>query len=178
MPNDGKLKKTEEDVNEKLKELYENCVLLYAATAQRPDSQKIVLDFFVMHGLTSVRGISIILPYISLKNRVKLLRMHFITILAIYITPGNPKLYPDLLEKYTPMAMEGDPNPWLDIIRRGLEPKLDPHVIKVIRALMKAEMEFGSPKNIFMRAAALTLDGYAAYDWNYMGNGWEDAWKD
>jgi len=172
------VKETEEDVNEKLKELYENCILAYAATAQRPGNHKILLDFFLMHAVTSIMGISIILPYVSLKHRVKLLRIHFATVLAYYISRGIPKIYPNLLENYTSMALEAEPNPWLHIISCGLEPNLENHVVKVLRALMKAEVEYGgTPKNIFLRAAALTLEGHAAYGWNQQGIGWDEPWK-
>jgi len=168
---------TEEGVNQAIHELYEACVLAYAASAIRPDKDEPRLDFYLMHGVTSVLFVLILLPYLDIKNRVKLLRAQFAAVLSFYISRGRPKLYLDLLYQYSPKELAEEPNPWLDVIKHALTAD-EPHVPKMVRALLKAEQEWGAGEhNIFLKIAQLTIEGWEKYGWSFGGLGWDEEWE-
>jgi len=173
---------TKEGVERRMRELYESMVLLYAATAQRPGHSAVKLDFFLMHALTSVFFVQVLLPHMSILHQIRLLRAHFTSCLAFYISRGRPQLYPDILlqphaNKVTPPP-PWDANPWLEIISEAIAGP-DVHVIKVIRALVFAEEKWGGGEsNLFLNAAKLTVDNVKKHEnWNYDGLGWDDAWE-
>jgi len=173
------VKESEQSVNDRLKELYEACVMAFGATGQRPDSKNVRLDFFLMHGLTSVLFVKVLLKFVSLPNQVKLLRGHFATVLSYYISRGCPKFYPDLLINYEPeFKPKDESNPWFDVIEKAFNCE-DAHVIKVVRSLMKADEEWGGgDQNTFLKVAQLTVDHiHYPKDWSFDGIGFDEEWE-
>jgi hypothetical protein len=172
------VQETEQGVNDRLKELYEATVMAYGATAQRPDKKKTRLDFFLMHGVTSALFVKVLLKDISLPHKVALLRAHFAAVLTYYISRGRPQLYPELLYKYTSKELNQDPNPWLDVIKQA-SLSMEVHVLKTVRALMKADEEWGGgEQNIFLKVAQLTVDSIRNdNDWCFDGVGFDEEWK-
>jgi len=169
---------TEESLKEKCRELYEGIVLIYGASAQRPDKQTQRLDFFLMHGLASVYFAEIFMNYFTTKQRAMLLKAYFAALLSFYITRGRPSLYPKLLQEFTPKELKQEPNPWLDVIGRALAEEDDSHELKVVRSLLLAEQKWGGGEyNINLKVAQLTVEGYAKNGWSRGGLGWEEEWN-
>jgi len=170
---------TVEGLNQGMRELFETCVLGFGATAQRPDKPAILLDFFLMHGLTSAHFVKTLISYFPLKYSLQLLRMHFATVLGYYISRGRPNLYPELLYNYTPIEFsEISEDPWQDVISRVIHVKNEVHVVKVVRALYVAEQKWGKGEhNMFLKTAQLTVDGHEKYGWCFDGIGWDQTWN-
>jgi len=98
--------------------------------------------------------------------------------LTVYIGRGCPKPNLETLYNYKPETLVQDQNPWLDIVKKSLQEENEEHVIKVIRALWKAEQEWGpGENNVFMKIAQLTIEGYNKYAWSEDGIGWEEEWN-
>ncbi|BGP09142.1 hypothetical protein JCM10049v2_004997 [Rhodotorula toruloides] len=77
---------------EKCEELFWMATVVYAA-ATRPGYKDIKLDFFDMHGLTSVLFLPPLLEAISPHLRPYLLVSHFRILIAYWISRGRPELY-------------------------------------------------------------------------------------
>ncbi|GAA6044066.1 hypothetical protein JCM8097_005012 [Rhodosporidiobolus ruineniae] len=80
------------EVVEKYEELVWMATVIYAA-GTRPGYKKTKLDFFLMHGLTSVLFLPPLLQAISPHLRPYLLVSHFRILLAYYVSRGRPPLY-------------------------------------------------------------------------------------
>ncbi|BGP25600.1 hypothetical protein Rt10032_c06g2983 [Rhodotorula toruloides] len=77
---------------EKCEELFWMATVVYAA-ATRPGYRDIKLDFFDMHGLTSVLFLPPLLEAVSPHLRPYLLVSHFRILIAYWISRGRPELY-------------------------------------------------------------------------------------
>jgi len=54
----------------------------------------------------------------------------------------------------------------------------DSHVVKCVRSLLLVEQKWRSgDHNIYLKAAQLTVEGYAKYAWSREGLGWEEEWN-
>ena len=97
--------------------------------------------------------------------------------LILYVAQGRPKLNFDTLQSYKPIKISEEPNPWLEVINISLKEELDPHVIKVIRSLLKANEELGPRKDdLYLKIAQLTIEGYYQAGWDFNGIGWDEEW--
>ena len=98
--------------------------------------------------------------------------------LSEYLARGHPPLHLDLVKSYSPKRVEEEPNPWLDIVKYSLLEDEDAHLIKVIRALMKAEHEWtpNEKANIYVKIAQLTYDGFKGLGWGE-DIGFDGNWK-
>lgn len=98
--------------------------------------------------------------------------------LTEYIAQGRPELHIDYLNSYTPKNKIDIPNPWMEITTRSLIED-DSHVIKAVRALMKAEEEWPpvGKDNIYLKLAQVTCEGYKATGWG-RDVGFEEQWKE
>jgi len=171
---------TEEDLKKATHELYKACVLIYGGAAIRPDNEVIRPDFFLMHALNAMFFITSILPHISsLQKRIQLLRGEFATLLTFYASQGCPKLNIEALKYYKPKTLSEEPNPWLEIIKYSLEEEAEPHVIKVVRSLMKAGELMGPEKDdLYVKIAQLSIEGYDKAGWSLGGSGWDQEWSE
>jgi hypothetical protein len=171
---------TYNNLYDRLKEAHESIILIYAASAQRPDKNSVRLDFFFVHGVTSIYFMDLIFEIAeSKKHCAVLLKAHFAAVLTYYITRGRPHLHPDLLFNYKSREEEVPTlNPWLYVIDQALRAK-DVHVVKTIRSLMKADMKWtGEDTNKFLKAAILTIDNINdSDDWSFNGIGWDQDWN-
>ena len=96
-----------------------------------------------------------------------------------YLSRNRPKLNIETLLAYKPRKLEQEPNPWLDVIKVALSKEDEPHVLKVIRTLIKMEQDFGPREdNLYLKVAQLTVEGYDKYGWSFNGLGWEEEWRD
>ncbi|GAA5955384.1 hypothetical protein JCM10213_002868 [Rhodosporidiobolus nylandii] len=80
------------EIVQKYEELVWMATVCYAA-GTRPGYKKTKLDFFIMHGLTSVLFLPPILEVISPHLRPYLLVSHFRILLAYWVSRGRPPLY-------------------------------------------------------------------------------------
>jgi len=120
-----------------------------------------------------------LLPHVSLERGIMLLRAAMLAFLTFYVSRGRPQLNIETLKNYKPSKLKEGPNPWLDIIRESLIEEYEPHMIKIVRSLIKAEQEWGPGKDdIFLKIAQVTVEGYQKYDWSFNGLGFEEEWKD
>jgi len=152
------VKGTESDVAAKEKELFETIVLLYAAST-RPGKRPI-FDFFIMHSLTSSVFVHLLSKHFPSEKGAQILRAHFVVTLMFYVASGRPKLYVDHLKGYTP-KLATSPNPWLEIVKFGLETN-DVHATKVAYSLLQGEAWFGDFDGILLKAAQITADAARA----------------
>lgn len=99
--------------------------------------------------------------------------------MAYYISRGRPRLYENLLYHYTPKNPISTVNPWLHIVDVALKAN-DEHVVKTVRSLMKADMEWsGGDHDLYLKAAILTVDNIGnANDWSFGGLGWDQEWTE
>jgi len=84
-----------------------------------------------------------------------------------------------MLKNYKPQQLKSEPNPWLDILKIALLEDAEPHVIKVVRSLLKAEQEWGPrDDNLYIKIAQLTVEGYERYGWSMNGLGFDKEWDE
>ncbi|GJN89975.1 hypothetical protein Rhopal_002964-T1 [Rhodotorula paludigena] len=81
-----------DEIVEKCEELFWMATVIYAA-ATRPGYKDIKLDFFTMHGLTSILFLPSLLEVISPHLRPYLLTSHFRMLVAYWVSRGRPDLY-------------------------------------------------------------------------------------
>ncbi|KAM0791678.1 hypothetical protein ACM66B_003954 [Microbotryomycetes sp. NB124-2] len=94
------------EVVEKTEELFWMATVIFAASS-RPGYLDTKLDFFLMHGLTSVLFLPPILEVISPHLRPYLLHSHFRVLVAYWISRGRPELH----IHDTLMAATAEPRP-------------------------------------------------------------------
>ncbi|GAA5872957.1 hypothetical protein JCM3774_004886 [Rhodotorula dairenensis] len=81
-----------DEIVEKCEELVWMATVIYAAAA-RPGYKDVKLDFFTMHGLTSVLFLPSMLEVLSPHLRPYLLMSHFRLVVAYWVSRGRPDLY-------------------------------------------------------------------------------------
>ncbi|GAA5992840.1 hypothetical protein JCM10908_001366 [Rhodotorula pacifica] len=81
-----------DEIVEKCEELVWMATVIYAAAA-RPGYKDVKLDFFTMHGLTSVLFLPSMLEVLSPHLRPYLLMSHFRLLVAYWVSRGRPELY-------------------------------------------------------------------------------------
>ncbi|KAJ1666362.1 hypothetical protein EV178_002318 [Coemansia sp. RSA 1646] len=133
----------EKAISAKYEELLSTAALLYISTT-RP-GYKQVLDFFVLHCLTSAYFLPIILDVLSIEQKARTLHAHWIVTLSIYSLVGAPQLYitPEHTATNTHAVADGiyggSANPWLGVFKDAINHN-DIHVPKVIRALWRGSI--------------------------------------
>ncbi|GAA6053389.1 hypothetical protein JCM3770_002300 [Rhodotorula araucariae] len=108
---------------EKCEELWWMATVIYAA-ASRPGYKDVKLDFFTMHGLTSVLFLPSLLEAISPHLRPYLLTSHFRILVAYWISRGRPELYvSETLMAATPHPRPPpvSPAPTTSAVRRAID---------------------------------------------------------
>ena len=104
---------------------------------------------------------------------------NFATFLAVYASQACPKLNIEALKNYKPKTLSEEPNPWLDVIKYCLEEEAEPHVIKVVRSLMRAGELMGPDKdNLYLKVAQITVEGYQMAGFSINGIGWDEEWNE
>ncbi|KDQ18173.1 hypothetical protein BOTBODRAFT_552378 [Botryobasidium botryosum FD-172 SS1] len=199
--------------------------LLLAATSKRGHRTRI--DFFLMHAVTSALLLPPILDALPADDNVMrgaILDAWWRNFALYIIARGRPRIDPELLMEATAYphppsaakrqlseyavglgAVEVDPNPWLEITTDVMY-AIDPHNIKVIRALMYGARAYGSLSTdafvrpgeedlhpgagkldgtMFIRAAGLVMDalgwvthGQKAEEFDRSSLGYDEAWED
>lgn len=99
--------------------------------------------------------------------------------MAIYGSQNCPKLNIEALKNYKPKTLSEEPNPWLAVIKYSLEEETEPHVIKVVRSLIKAGELMGPEKdNLYLKIAQITIEGYEMAGFSINGIGWDEEWNE
>ncbi|KAJ2537534.1 hypothetical protein EV175_006693 [Coemansia sp. RSA 1933] len=134
----------EQTISARYNELLSTAALLYISMT-RP-GYKQILDFFIMHCLTSAYFLPIMFEILSTEQKARVLHAHSMAMLLIYSLIGAPKLYitPEHIADDTHAVAsklygESDANPWLDVFRDAINHN-DIHVPKVIRALWRGNV--------------------------------------
>ncbi|KAI8578368.1 hypothetical protein K450DRAFT_176406 [Umbelopsis ramanniana AG] len=169
-----------EDIDAKIKELYIASVDIYAAS-QRP-GKKPLLDFYLIHLLTSVYFVQILLPSLHVKDQAKLLRAYFAKFAQWYAARGSPKFDRAVIYNYQSTSPAKE-NPWFEVWDMGIK-NMDFHVVKVVRALSMADEMF-SPEgdHYYLKAAQMTVECTVHGDplihnaWTRKPPGYDEAWE-
>jgi len=138
-----------------------------------------------MHGVMSIYFVQVLFPHITLKQQASLLDGFFEMLLCLYVKQGCPKLYPELALAFIPKEFKNKENPWFEVVEYavGLHDLAEQivnesHVIQLVRSLVKAQKEFGSEdkKDLYLKVAQLTVEGYKEFGWCRDGVGREKVW--
>lgn len=152
------------------------------AGPQRPEKE-IVLDFFLMHALTSSLFLPVVIKSVNSALGARVLRGKFAIDLAYFISRNRPKLH---LEQFSSPSEFN--KSWDQIFDLAIKHN-DEHVPKVVRALKQVERWDSNQtlgKGAYRAMASMTVD-YVAVDkdeekdgkrwWNQDGIGFDEVWK-
>ncbi|KAJ2819294.1 hypothetical protein GGI24_004833 [Coemansia furcata] len=133
---------SESAVKEKAKEIMSVIALVYGSLT-RPGFRP-VLEFGVMHNLTSSYFLPIYMDALTLENQVRLLHAYIVPFLYMYASKGCPLLYIplELTSTNTHYAESSESlgdNPWTYVINKAITNN-DMHVAKVVRALWRLSL--------------------------------------
>lgn len=164
-----------------MKELYKASVDLYAGSQR--DGKPYQLDFFIMHILTSVIFVYVLLPHLTLKDQARVLKVQFAKVAQWFVARGSPKVDRTAVYNHK-TSLPKNENPWFEVWNMSLE-NMDMHVIKVVRALSKADELFaGDEDEFYVKAAQVTVetakdrDPIMAGAWSKKPVGFDEAWAD
>lgn len=115
----------------------------YVLGAAQHPPKVVRLDFFLLHNLTTSNSLMVLLeqPWISMKNKVRMVEWMGRVTAAIYALVGGPPLNLEDIASYKPRHpsdFEG-PNPWAGLMKRATEVGDDGHASKIIRALIHGQ---------------------------------------
>ena len=170
-----------EELLDKIRELMILDVAVYVGP-QRPDKE-IVLDFYLMHALTSSLFLPVMVQQLSPKLGMRLLRGKFAMDLAHFAGRNRPKLYMEQFTSTTEFTRS-----WDEIIELAVH-HADEHVPKVVRALKQVERwdpEETLGKGVYRAIASMTVDNVVTFDegekdgkrcWNFDCVGFEETWE-
>ncbi|RKP09233.1 hypothetical protein THASP1DRAFT_14538 [Thamnocephalis sphaerospora] len=146
---------TQDNVDDRMHELFDAAVTAYGGCAQRENP-----DFFLAHGLTGAHAMRIVGPHLSAKERVRLVRSHWLFLVAAYIAQGRPGMdLATVIQRYT----DDKAYPWSKVMSSALSTD-DEHVPKVVHAMREAEKTWGARDGKWRAIAALTVDKIKATD--------------
>jgi len=161
-----------EGILKKLAEL-SRAVLIVTFGSYRDET----LDFFLIHGVTSLQAVRVLIPHLSLYEQKRLLQVAFVGFLGNMWLNGMPDFDVDRIMRY------GGPlesNPWETIIDRAIACD-DEHVGKTIRALVVMRDSIPEdmiPQDLLQRAALMTTNFIKTVDdWNFKGIGFGSSLK-
>ena len=180
--NKWSLTPDKEELVNKARELMNLAVAVYAGP-QRPDKE-VLLNFFLMHALTSSLFLPTTVQQIDPKLGVKFLRGKFTMDLAYFTSQNRPKLN---LEQFTSSNTEFKKS-WKEIFELAVNHN-DTHLPKAIRALKQAER--WNPKEplgegVYRSIASMTVESIASTEedkkngkrwWGHGGLGFNETWS-
>jgi len=140
------------EIDRKMEELLWTSSVMYGIGGWN-DKSGFTADFFLMHLVTSSLFLPSVLPYISARSQVLLLRAYFVTILTWWVARGRPgfsikkffdststlhtspvKPLPYTPDPSIPVVHAQTPNAWLPVLQSTLVHPND-HLAKIQRAL-------------------------------------------
>ncbi|KAL0482620.1 oxidoreductase [Acrasis kona] len=166
-----------ENLNVKIKELYDLIAVMYGSTAIRPDKRgEIRLSFVLMHCLTSMYFVEIFTHYTPESHIVPFLRNYLFAVIGHYVAEGRPQVHKTTLWEYKSNNSENTLYEWDDIIQKTINVE-DEHACKVIRSLYNAHVVCGHSA-LYLNAAQMTLDHIqSVMDWSGDSIGFDEAWN-
>lgn len=171
-----------EELLDKVRELMILAAAVYAGP-QRPDKE-IVLDFYLMHALTSSLFLPTVVQQINPKLSVRLLKAKFAVDLAYFVSRNRPMLH---FEQFTSPNTEFTKS-WREIFELAVNHS-DEHIPKVIRALKLVERwdpKETLGKGVYRAMASMTVEKIVAENeeekdgkrwWNSDGIGFDETWS-
>lgn len=139
------------------------------AGSYRP-GKEIMLDFFLMHTLTSSLFLHCYVELLAPRHAASLLRGKFASDLVYYIAHGRPYLNLEQFKSYPELLS------WEQIISKAIASE-DDHVPKAVRALIHASRYDKTkifPLQIYQAMAALSVDDNLS--WSIDPVGFDEAW--
>ncbi|KAG2073377.1 hypothetical protein BDR04DRAFT_1072712 [Suillus decipiens] len=132
------------EIERKMEECIWTCTVVYGIGGWNKD-RGFTADFFYMHLVTSSLFLPSVLPYLSQKSQVILLRAYFAWTLGWWITFGFPDLdIPGFLSANSHLSSETKvPNPFLDIVQSAIVHPND-HMSKIQRAFAHFSAIYGA----------------------------------
>ncbi|CAF9922935.1 MAG: hypothetical protein HETSPECPRED_005195 [Heterodermia speciosa] len=126
-------KVSENELEEKTAEMT-NAAVYFTGGAQHPPKQ-VKIDFYYMHCVNCSIFFSVFLkaPWISDKNKVRLLEWKGRNDLALYASRRSPKPLLDEIQNYKPVKPQQ--SSWDAVIERMISHEDDGHGIKLVRAI-------------------------------------------
>ncbi|PRP81649.1 hypothetical protein PROFUN_01156 [Planoprotostelium fungivorum] len=174
------IEETAPSISHHLRELRTVAAMVTTATAFDPLNdtyERVRLDFFLMHVLTSSLSVRQIVPHLSPAMALKMMKAHFSVTLLYYIARGRPELQRDRLHKY-PVERYGG---WDDIVRATIDQE-DLHVAKAVRALKISDEEYNESGDdrLWVDSARLIVDRMVNHEkkWDYSALGFVENWKE
>ncbi|KAI9306099.1 hypothetical protein BJ944DRAFT_287266 [Cunninghamella echinulata] len=157
---------TREAIDDRLKELYTSMVLIYGASGFKVDDEhdeRVQLDFFLMHTLTSSYFLHILTPHIHINEAAAMIQGHLLSTLIYYVGMGRPQIQVDRLLAYKSSSLfrDDDPQNWHHILATAVNED-EAHVVKVIRSIAMANILYGNDieglGEAYIKASRLTID--------------------
>ncbi|KAG1473876.1 hypothetical protein G6F56_000695 [Rhizopus delemar] len=170
------IQETEQDIQHKFKDLYLISTLALGTTGIR--HEQIKMDFFFMHGVTSVELIHQYLAKIKPREAVCLLHAQLSALILMYLFRNRPYFDLEALLSYrSPLDSCKNNNPWLDVLEKSLDCEV--HVIKVVRSCAVGQMLCGSSHDarlhdIWLKVAKMSIDNQGC--WEQRGVGFDEIW--
>jgi len=134
-------------------------------------AEEIILDFFLMHTLTSSLFLHCYVELLEPRYAASLLRGKFAADLIYYIAHGRPYLNIEQFKSYPKLLS------WEQIISKAIASE-DDHVPKVVRALIHAyryDKTQVFPVEIYQAMASLSVDDNLY--WSVDAIGFDEAWR-
>lgn len=148
------------DPTEEFKDSQMAAAALLVAT-HKPGGKK--YDFFIVHLLTTSHAVRILLPLISAKYHVPLVRQWWLLAVAVYIAQLRPDVELSSVTDYDRKGREWD---WVDKQAVEGEHALDAHYVKALRAMKTAADTWGDVNEFYLKAAvrfAEEFDGWGGF---------------
>ncbi|CAO3629812.1 unnamed protein product [Cunninghamella echinulata] len=153
-------------IDERLKELYTSMILIYGASgfkANDEGDQRVQLDFFLMHTLTSSYFLHILTPHLHINEAASMIQGHLLSTLIYYVGMGRPQVQVNRLLAYKSPSLfrDDDPQDWHHVLTIAVNED-EAHVVKVIRSLAMANILYGNDVKglgeAYIKASQLTID--------------------
>lgn len=145
--------------NELLRELIQLSSLMLVTTHKRGNPQ---FDFFICHAVTSAYALRTILPFLRAKYHMKLLRSHWLFVLAVYILQLRPQIKPDLVDE---VQLNG--RGWDYVTAKALgtgEKEIpDTHYMKALRMFKETASLFKDDEDFYLKSAVKLADEYSTW---------------
>lgn len=128
------LKPRDEYLKEKLNELTNWSIKLFGES-----DYKNHYDFLLVHQIEATQAYRVLSPLLTIKEKIKLLRLNLATLLLFFLAQGSPKLNSASILDYKPSSLENITT-WRDLLNEIIvEP--EEHLVPLIRTIHQFDKE-------------------------------------
>ena len=148
------------DPRKQFKDSQQAAVALLVAT-HKPNTK---YDFFLVHLLTTSHAVRIVLPLISAKFHISLVRQWWLLTLGYYIAQLRP-----VIDLSTVMDYDLQEREWSWVEKQAVEGEhaQDAHYVKALRAMREAAKTWGDSEGFYLKAAVKfgkEFDGWDGFE--------------